>query len=241
MGLFSSFILFIFIYEFPLPYIDFPFVSFYLNSNPTILILILLMGVIVLCNGLNMIDGSNGILILYSIFFFLSIRTLSLNLDDDVFIFSNLMLVILLFQFFFNYVIGKIFCGDAGASFLGYVIGFTTISFFSYHPEITTWTALNLLFYPLWEVLFTTWRRFKNGNNIFKADAFHLHSFIHKVLSKAPKKNPRFLTLLWLVPIIISTYLICIFNSITLLQNITIFIFQIALYCIYWVIFSRQS
>ena len=77
----------------------------------------------------NFVDGADGFCITISIFFFLSVLLLTYYFDLNLFskFISILILPILLIFKLFNYPPAKLFMGDAGSIFLGFLIGYCII------------------------------------------------------------------------------------------------------------------
>jgi UDP-GlcNAc:undecaprenyl-phosphate GlcNAc-1-phosphate transferase len=162
------------------PEIDFPFISKILFNNYMSAIFFSIC-MVSLVNGMNMIDGTNGMLCLnvYSILGSLLI------IFPDNFLFLTLpmiidSMVILLFFLFLNYR-NKLFFGDFGSYFFGLILGYLIIHHFT-NSFLMTWNAMIILIYPVYELTHTTFRRIIFKTNIFKADNFHLHSLIYKNL-----------------------------------------------------------
>lgn len=75
----------------------------------------------------------------------------------------------------FNYPLGRIFLGDCGAYFNGAAIGALAVLVVEGSPLVSPWFALTLLIYPVWETLFSMWRRLRRGESLFLPDVSHLH------------------------------------------------------------------
>jgi len=60
-----------------------------------------------------------------------------------------------------------------------------SILFVNRNPQISPWFPVCVLSYPIFEVLFSMYRRiFSRGYSPLYADSFHLHSIIYKRVSK---------------------------------------------------------
>lgn len=186
-----------------LPHINLPIIGDLINNNYLIKILFFTFGLTALTNGTNMIDGMNGlagitilcILITISMYLYLNNKFIFLNYDI-------LVLSIFLFIFLlFNFPFGKIFLGDAGAYWLGWILGVIVIYIFSF-KGFNTWIAVVILFYPLMEVFFSTIRKLLKGKSPLKPDEYHLHLKIYKQLKGPTKRDIAFnsFTTLCLMP-----------------------------------------
>ncbi len=135
-----------------------------------------ILGIATVANGMNLIDGVNGLCGAAAISILGAILFLSYKTNDIVIlvIIFNMILVLIPFMIM-NYPYGKIFLGDLGAYSLGLTTSMLTIIFFSRHPEISPWAAVLILIYPLTEVVFSLLRRIVKGKSIYRPDTDHLH------------------------------------------------------------------
>lgn len=58
-----------------------------------------------------------------------------------------------------NYPRGHIFLGDGGAYFLGFIIGELSVLMLARHPQVSAWFPLLLCIYPVFETLFSIYRK----------------------------------------------------------------------------------
>ena len=191
-----------------LPELSMPAIGSVLNL-PYILPIFYTLFLVALMNGMNFIDGVNGLLsvTVISAFFGLGLMAFIVN-DTDfltmVIFFTLPWLIFLLF----NYPLGKIFAGDVGAYWSGWVLGALCIDFFAKHQELLTWSVLLIVFYPLMEVTFSVFRKIIQKKSPFHPDANHLHLkiffFFNKILAAQPRRANNlvmpFLTFFWLIP-----------------------------------------
>ena len=133
----------------------------------------------------NLIDGLNG----QTVFnFYLIVLSLLLfekfdGNTDQVYFYLYFLLSCLPF-IILNFPFGKIFLGDHGAYFLGFLAAILVVEFFNSHQELFSWNAILILIYPIFELLFTISRRFINGKKVLSPDTFHIHSLIYKIVSE---------------------------------------------------------
>lgn len=168
---------FIFIYSREnLPIIDIPVIDKILLEYPIVNIIFFSLGLSALINGFNMIDGMNGLAGLTGLACTFSIFSLMIFILNEVtFEVELLTLVICLVVFlFFNFPLGKIFLGDSGAYFLGWVLGIFIIELYN-DNRLNTWGALLIIFYPLQEVFFSFFRKILQNKSPLKSDTDHLH------------------------------------------------------------------
>jgi UDP-GlcNAc:undecaprenyl-phosphate GlcNAc-1-phosphate transferase len=173
-----------------------------------------ILGMTVIANGMNLIDGVNGLCGTVALSVLTALLFLSYKTNDEV-MFSTIFNMILTFIPFliFNYPYGKIFLGDLGAYSLGLIISMLTIVLFGRHPEISPWGAILILIYPFTEIVFSISRRILNGVSIYRPDTSHLHLKLFNYFrsQSAYKKisnglvTPT-LSVLWLFPLITITW-----------------------------------
>ena len=146
-------------------------------------------------NSLNIIDGNNGLMLGYSILATLAFTYIAYMFGDDLIIQLGLLLTtVLLSILLFNFPFGKIFVGDGGAYFIGFILAVIGLMLADRHQEISNWFVLLVFIYPMYEVLYSMYRRkLITRSRTDEPDALHLHSLIYrKVIScKKFKNNPK--------------------------------------------------
>jgi len=136
----------------------------------------------------------------------------------------------------FNYPSGRIFIGDFGAYFYGFVISLLAIYTFGEYPELLTWLAVLVLSYPSIELLFSFIRKKLNSKSPLEADDKHLHTLIYKKFffklgrhKLANNITTLSLFIFWMGPLIFYTFttvsLLTIFCSILLLTFIYVLLY----------------
>lgn len=236
--IFSSLIFFT-IYPVNFPSMEIYFIQL-INNSIFLQYIFFITCLIVVMNGNNMIDGAHGLMSLANLFQCLSLFYLMYFTNDySLFIYLSIIIFALLIFLIFNYPFGKIFMGDTGAYFFGFIIANLIIVFFGNHPEITPWYAAIILFYPAFELFFSFLRRALNNKNPLKADVSHLHSLAYfYVKSKFPEsKNHNalvtpFLLIILLLPLI-NLYLTINFG-LNVFFSLIIFTFLYFMYFIYF-------
>lgn len=132
--------------------------------------------IVILINTLNFLDGLDGLADGVTVIAAISIFFLSLSLGQPA--------VALLAVIFAGSVLGflpwnfnpaKIFMGDSGSMFLGYMLG--VLSVISGGKLATAFLILGI---PLLDVLWVILRRIFRGKSPFQADKLHLH---HRLLT----------------------------------------------------------
>jgi UDP-GlcNAc:undecaprenyl-phosphate/decaprenyl-phosphate GlcNAc-1-phosphate transferase len=128
-----------------------------------LLLLIIVVFWVYIINIVNFIDGSDGFLTSYSLFFFTSILTenfIKSNSTSLSTFFALLLIPILVIFLYFNKPTAKIFIGDSGSIFLGFLIGYISLNkILAYDWKL----SIILLMYPLLDCTITLIIKIKNG------------------------------------------------------------------------------
>ncbi len=134
-------------------------------------------------NSFNIIDGFNGLSSAVSIIILLSLGYISFKVGDIFLMKACLILAFAIFGFFiWNYPFGKIFLGDGGAYFIGFTIAVVSVLLVDGNKAVSPWFPFLLCIYPIFETLFSMYRRRGRKSSPMDADAFHLHTLIYKRL-----------------------------------------------------------
>ena len=136
-------------------------------------------------NSVNIIDGFNGIVSVYSGFALLAIISVSSEFHDVLLVdASAAMLGALIGFFYWNYPFGEIFLGDGGSYLVGFWLAELALLTVLRHPSVSPWFAALLLIHPVFETLFSIYRRsILQGKSPWQPDALHLHTLIFRRLN----------------------------------------------------------
>jgi len=137
-------------------------------------------------NAINIIDGLNGLSGVISILIIGGIAYVAFKVGDlNILIISFAVAGAILGFLIFNYPGGIIFLGDGGAYLIGSIIAILSILIVLRNKDISPWFPAMLLIYPIWETIFSIYRRrFKKKKSALKADNLHLHTLILKRVVK---------------------------------------------------------
>ena len=136
-------------------------------------------------NAINIIDGFNGLASGVCLLIFGAIGFVAFEIGDkDIFEICILIIVAILGFFVLNFPKGKIFLGDGGAYFLGFLAGFLLILLTQKNANVSAWFGLSVMIYPVWEVLFSIFRRKSKKLQAMQPDSLHLHTLLFSALSK---------------------------------------------------------
>jgi len=162
--------------------LGFEAVDYVLSNYVIIALLFTLLVVGGAVNSLNIIDGFNGLLGGYSILAFLAIAYVAYTLGDEMILQLSLISVASILGFFiFNFPFGKIFMGDGGAYFLGFILAITGLMLVDRHAELSNWFVLLIFIYPMYELLYSIYRRKAiHKTDASQPDANHLHSLVYR-------------------------------------------------------------
>jgi len=135
-----------------------------------------------LSNAYNIIDGFNGLASMVGIISTAAIAFVAFKVGDLALVYGALILIGAVLGFFiWNYPRGLIFLGDGGAYLIGFVIAALSILLVYRHPAVSPWFALLVNAYPIFETLFTIWRRsVHQGRSAGLPDGAHFHSLIYR-------------------------------------------------------------
>jgi len=137
-------------------------------------------------NSINIIDGLNGLASIVSCIMFLSMAYLGWKEQDIQVVLIALGCIGAILGFFvFNFPRGFIFLGDGGAYFIGFMLAQISIYLVYTHKNISPWYPLLLFIYPIFETLFSIYRRkILRGISPGLPDGIHLHMLIYKRLMR---------------------------------------------------------
>ena len=142
-----------------------------------IAVLFTVFAIVGVTNSINIIDGLNGLASGVSMGAFAVFGVFSYILGDTYLMWTCMALFAATLGFFvFNFPTGKIFLGDGGAYYLGFMLSAISVLTVVRHPEVSAWFCLAVVIYPIWEVVFSIYRRRKAvGKRATEPDKMHLH------------------------------------------------------------------
>jgi UDP-N-acetylmuramyl pentapeptide phosphotransferase/UDP-N-acetylglucosamine-1-phosphate transferase len=137
-------------------------------------------------HAFNIIDGFNGLAGMVAVVITSALLYLALKFGDrELAAYALCTLGVTLGFLVWNYPRGLIFAGDGGAYFWGLNIATISIMLVQKHPQVSPWFPMLLLMYPVWETLFSTYRKLVRGVAPGVADSMHLHHVIYKRMVRA--------------------------------------------------------
>jgi UDP-N-acetylmuramyl pentapeptide phosphotransferase/UDP-N-acetylglucosamine-1-phosphate transferase len=172
--------------------VDLPFIDGWLKHLPFALPLTFLM-VAGACNAVNIIDGTHGLAGGSALLMFVGLATVAWDVGDmPVLAQGAAMTGALLGFLLWNYPRGKVFLGDAGAYFIGFVYAQLSIQLVVRNPGVSAWFVIALAAYPIVETLFSMYRRkILHRTRAMQPDIQHLHSLLYRCLLRSAERPPH--------------------------------------------------
>lgn len=151
-------------------------------AYPILAIVITCIAVGGVANAFNIIDGYNGLSSMVAVIILSGIAYVAFQVNDYQIMISAIAMIGALLGFLiWNYPRGLVFLGDGGAYLVGFWIAELSVLLTARHPEVSKWFPLLLCMYPIFETLFTMYRRVVLRRiHPGAPDASHLHQLIFK-------------------------------------------------------------
>lgn len=136
------------------------------------------------CHAINIIDGYNGLMGGVALLVTGALAYVALAVGDLPILVVCLALAASIAGFLiWNFPRGLIFAGDAGAYLIGFLLAEISVLLVAKHPGVVSpWFPLLLLIYPIFETLFSIWRRKRCKVDAVLPDSMHFHQMIYKKL-----------------------------------------------------------
>ena len=163
-------------------------------------------------NAFNLIDGMDGLSSGISFFACITIMTLSIA-NDYMFValVSAALAGAVVGFLIFNFNPAKIFMGDAGSMFIGYILAVLSLKNQSKgHTVISLLIPVIAMGLPILDTTLAFVRRFLRNQSIFVADKQHIH---HILLSKGWNQRKVVLVLYGISIVFTSLSMLLIFNK----------------------------
>jgi UDP-N-acetylmuramyl pentapeptide phosphotransferase/UDP-N-acetylglucosamine-1-phosphate transferase len=171
---------------FGIPVVD---TLFQINLIALVFTIIAVAGV---ANAVNLIDGFNGLSGFVCVTALLALGVVAYMAGDQMVFTIALASTGAVAGFLvWNYPNAKIFLGDGGAYLVGFVIAELSVLLHERNPQVSVLFPLLLVIYPIFETLFSIYRRkFVRGQSAGAPDAMHLHQLINKRIVRW-RANPK--------------------------------------------------
>jgi len=171
---------------------------------------ITILWIVGLSNAFNFIDGVDGLAGTLGMISAITLGIIALVAQPPqttctllCFILAGAILGFLVF----NYNPARIFMGDSGSLFMGFLLASLTVVGVMKSVAFTIFLPVFVLVVPIFDICFATTRRLLKGKSPFSADAEHLH---HKLLKAGLSQNKTVFALLTatIAAGIIATYIV---------------------------------
>lgn len=151
-------------------------------AYPALAISVTCFAVAGVANAFNIIDGYNGLSSMVAIIILGGLTYVAFQVGDTQIMIASLTMIGALLGFLvWNYPRGLIFLGDCGAYLVGFWIAELSVLLTARNPGVSKWFPLLLCIYPIFETLFTIYRRvILKRIHPGMPDALHLHQLIYR-------------------------------------------------------------
>jgi UDP-GlcNAc:undecaprenyl-phosphate/decaprenyl-phosphate GlcNAc-1-phosphate transferase len=165
-----------------------------IRLNPDFGVIVSILWIVGLINSFNLIDGLDGLAAGIALIASLVLAALGLLVGNILLVFTCLVLAGSLAAFLrFNFPPARIYLGDTGSMFIGYLLAAVTLmGTFKGNAAVIILGPLLALSFPIFETLVSMIRRLIRGMPIFTGDRYHTH---HRLLAKGLSKRRAVLTL----------------------------------------------
>ncbi|WP_313074089.1 glycosyltransferase [Melaminivora sp.] len=152
-----------------------------LAAAPWLGMALALLAVAGLPHAFNLIDGYNGLAGMVALIVCLALAHVALQVDDRALAALLVATAAATAGFLvWNYPRGLLFAGDGGAYLWGAVIALASVSLVQRNAAVSPWFPMLLLIYPVWETVFSIYRKLVRGVSPGVADALHFHQLIYR-------------------------------------------------------------
>jgi UDP-N-acetylmuramyl pentapeptide phosphotransferase/UDP-N-acetylglucosamine-1-phosphate transferase len=176
-----SALLFLYFFDISSIRLDIPTIDT-LMGYPVVAIFFLAFAITGLANAYNIIDGFNGLASMVAVIAAAAILYIAFKVQDPLVIsFSFIIIGSAIGFFIWNYPRGLLFLGDGGAYLIGFLIALASVLLVVRNSSVSPWFALMVNAYPIFETIFTIWRRsIYQGRSPGLPDGAHFHSLIYR-------------------------------------------------------------
>jgi len=143
--------------------------------------IITLFWIVGITNAINLVDGLDGLATGVGAIIGLTLTVIAWQVDQMFGVFIGIALVSGLLGFLpFNFSPARIFLGDTGSLFIGYVLSLLALEGYRQVTLLTFVVPLLALAVPILDTLLSIFRRLRDGRSVFSADRQHMH---HRLLA----------------------------------------------------------
>ena len=147
-------------------------------------------------NAINLIDGLDGLASGVAAIIGATLTLICWQINQPVGVLIGVSLVGALLGFLpFNFSPARIFLGDTGALFIGYVLSLVAIEGYAKASLLTFVVPLLALAVPIMDTMLSILRRLRRHTRVFSADRLHMH---HRLLESEGSQRSAVLSLYFL-------------------------------------------
>lgn len=197
-------------------------------------------------NAINIIDGFNGLAAGALIIMLGAFAWVAAQVGDTLVLSLALVYAALVAGFFVvNFPYGRIFLGDGGAYFAGFLLATLGVLLPMRNPEISAWTAILICAYPVIETLASMRRKSRReGYSVGQPDRVHFHMLAHRRYARRIVKrggrielrNPATAVVTWTLPIVTTAFVMISYDNAFL--SALFFFFTFWLYALFYRVMS---
>ena len=136
-----------------------------------------------IANAFNLIDGLNGLAGSISILSGLGLAAVATQAGvHDVQYFAYALTASIAGFLVLNFPHGRVFLGDAGAYCTGFLLSWFAILLSNSTQDLTPWSLVLILFWPIMDTFLAIYRRRKTGKAAGLPDRLHMHQLVMRAL-----------------------------------------------------------
>ena len=145
-------------------------------------LIVTVVGIGGVAHAVNIIDGYNGLAAMVTLLMLAALGFVSWQVGDTALLVACAALAGGTLGFArWNFPWGRIFAGDGGAYLWGVSVAMICVMLVHRNPAVSPWFPLAVVIYPVFETLFTIYRRkFKHSSAAGLPDAKHLHQLVYR-------------------------------------------------------------
>jgi len=160
------------------------FLGLYIKFSPLVSYILSIFFIVAISNAINLIDGLDGLAGGISSIYFFTISSICLllgRISGLDFILSIIMLGSTLGFLVWNFPPAKIFMGDSGSLFLGFMISVIALVGFKVATLTSLVIPITILAIPIFDTVLAIFRRLLKGESIGAPDKEHFHHQLLKL------------------------------------------------------------
>lgn len=200
-------------------------------------------------NAINIIDGFNGLAAGALLIMFGAFAWVAHHIGDQLVVSLALLYMAIISGFFVvNFPFGRIFLGDGGAYFCGFLLASLGVLLPARNAEISAWSAILICAYPVIETLASIHRKAqRKGSSVGQPDKVHFHMLAHRRYARrmvkrggrAHLRNPATSVVTWTFPLVTTVFVMFSYESAFL--SATFFFVSVYIYVFLYRVMSLNA